>query len=34
MGEVMPARLSGRPVKLVYTVDEVADLLGLSRGLT
>jgi excisionase family DNA binding protein len=24
----------GRPVKLVYTVDEVAELLGLSRGLT
>lgn len=34
MGELVPLRSAGRPVKLVYTVDEVADLLGLSRGLT
>jgi excisionase family DNA binding protein len=34
MGEVVPLRSAGRPVKLVYTVDEVAELLGLSRGLT
>ena len=34
MGELVPLRSAGRPVKLVYTVDEVAELLGLSRGLT
>jgi len=34
MGEVVNLRAAGRPVKLVYTVDEVAVLLGLSRGLT
>jgi excisionase family DNA binding protein len=34
MGELVPLRSAGRPMKLVYTVDEVAELLGLSRGLT
>lgn len=34
MGELVPLRSAGRLVKLVYTVDEVAELLGLSRGLT
>lgn len=33
MGEVVSLRTT-RPAKLVYTVDEVAVLLGLSRGLT
>jgi len=34
MGEVVNLRPAGRPVALVYTVDEVAVLLRLSRGLT
>jgi hypothetical protein len=32
MGEVVPLRSAGRPVKLVYTVDEVADYSGCPVG--